>query len=198
MRDVANVRRKLPSEKTNKHCYTVFTILYYALFTIYYTLFCQWVFFLSFFLCVQCVLGVFFKYAWADVWLPLMLLWNSCGRMPLGASWWSTQRRNCLATPAALPGISMLKLSTHIYKLQSTHNNIRTQGVQPRHIHTKTNTQPATFPPGLSNWHWMPTYKTKHICRTYGVKDFFHFQPSIMFFSARIFNFTLCSFMSFC
>lgn len=42
-----------------------------------------------------------------------MLLWNSCGRMPLGASWWSTQRRNCLATPAALPGINMLEWSKH-------------------------------------------------------------------------------------
>lgn len=43
--------------------------------------------------------------------LPLMVLWNSCGKMPLGASWWSTQRRNCLATPAALPGTIMLELN---------------------------------------------------------------------------------------
>ena len=43
--------------------------------------------------------------------LPLMVLWNSCGKMPLGASWWKIQRRNCLATPAALPGTIMLGLS---------------------------------------------------------------------------------------
>ena len=44
-------------------------------------------------------------------WLPLMVLWNSCGKMPLGASWWKIQRRNCLATPAAFPGTIMLGLS---------------------------------------------------------------------------------------
>lgn len=43
--------------------------------------------------------------------LPLIVLWNSCGKMPLGASWWKIQRRNCLATPAALPGSIMLALT---------------------------------------------------------------------------------------
>lgn len=43
---------------------------------------------------------------------PLMLLWKSWGKMPLGASWWNTQRRNCLATPATLPGISILQNRT--------------------------------------------------------------------------------------
>lgn len=42
--------------------------------------------------------------------LPLIMLWKSWGKMPLGASWWNTQRRNCLATPAAFPGIIMLKM----------------------------------------------------------------------------------------
>lgn len=41
--------------------------------------------------------------------LPLIVLWNSCGKIPLGASWWKIQRRNCLATPAALPGTIMLE-----------------------------------------------------------------------------------------
>lgn len=40
---------------------------------------------------------------------PLMLLWKSWGKMPLGASWWNTQRRNCLATPATFPGINVLQ-----------------------------------------------------------------------------------------
>lgn len=40
---------------------------------------------------------------------PFMLLWKSWGKMPLGASWWNIQRRNCLATPATFPGINILQ-----------------------------------------------------------------------------------------
>lgn len=44
-----------------------------------------------------------------------MLLWKSCGKMPLGASWWNMQRRNCLATPATFPGINMLKNRNKVF-----------------------------------------------------------------------------------
>lgn len=80
IRDVAKVRKKLPSE--------------------------IWIF--SHWLFIQRNLRV--RNALRYCTLPLIMLWKSWGKMPLGASWWNTQRRNCLATPAAFPGIIMLKM----------------------------------------------------------------------------------------
>lgn len=81
IRDVAKVRKKLPSE-------------------IWMT-FSHWLF-------IQRKLRI--RKALRYCTLPLIMLWKSWGKMPLGASWWNTQRRNCLATPAAFPGIIMLKM----------------------------------------------------------------------------------------
>lgn len=57
---------------------------------------------------------------------PLMLLWKSWGKMPLGANWWNMQRRNCLATPATFPGINMLQIRKYLKNIAGEENGPHT------------------------------------------------------------------------
>ena len=66
----------------------------------------------------------FFSLVGSGMSRPLMLLWKSWGKMPLGASWWNIQRRNCLATPATFPGINILQNRQAVLDRQSHFTSI--------------------------------------------------------------------------